>query len=80
MTLQLEVLVSVEPEEPAEISNIADQLAAAGLNVQNVHDAISVITGVCDESSVRSLSQVPGVLDVERQRTFRIAPPDSDVQ
>lgn len=80
MALQLEVLVSVEAEEPAEISGIADQLAAAGLDVKNVHDAISVITGVCDESSVRTLSQVPGVLDVERQRTFRIAPPDSDVQ
>lgn len=80
MALQLEVLVSVDAEEPGDISGIAEQLAAAGLDVRDVHDTISVITGVCDESTVGSLSQVPGVLDVEQQRTFRLPPPGSDVQ
>jgi hypothetical protein len=78
--LQLEVLVSVDTDEPQVISDIAAQLAQVGMDVRDVHDAISVITGTIDEAAVSSLEQVPGVLDVERQRSYRIPPPDSAVQ
>lgn len=80
MSLQLEVMVSVDADEPQTIGAIAEQLAAAGLDVHDVHDAISVITGTVDEAAVSSLQEVPGVLDVERQRQVQIPPPGSDVQ
>lgn len=80
MALQREVLISVDTDEPAVLSDIADRLSAAGLDVSAVHDAISVITGTIDEDGIAGLQQVAGVLDVERQRSFRIPPPGSDVQ
>lgn len=80
MALQREVLISVDTDEPAVVSDIADRLSAAGLDVSAVHDAISVITGTVAEDAIAELQQVPGVLDIERQRLFRLPPPGSDVQ
>ncbi|MGH3432980.1 MAG: hypothetical protein ACRDQB_09115, partial [Thermocrispum sp.] len=77
---QRQVLISVDTDEPDQLSDIAARLSAAGLDVAAVHDAISVITGTVDEDAITALQQIPGVLDVERQRSYRIAPPGSDVQ
>lgn len=81
MAPQLQVvLISVDTDEAHVITDIAERLSAAGLDVSAVHDAISVITGTVDEDAIGSLQQIPGVLDVERQRSYRIPPPGSDVQ
>lgn len=80
MPVQHEVLVSLDTDEPQVVSDIAAQLAKVGLDVRDVHDTIAVITGVCDDDTVGSLEQVPGVLDVETQRSFQLPPPDSDLQ
>lgn len=80
MAPQLQVLISLDTDEPHAISDIAKRLSAAGLDVSAVHDAISVITGTVDEDAIGSLQQIPGVLDIERQRSYRIPPPESDVQ
>ncbi|WP_043659409.1 hypothetical protein [Thermocrispum municipale] len=80
MAAQLEVLISVDTDEPDEISDIAARLTAAGLDVSAVHDAISVITGKADENVIGALQRVPGVVEVERQRTVHVAPPGGDVQ
>jgi len=77
---QQQVLISVDTDVPEQISDIATRLAAAGLDVSAVHDTISVITGTADEDVIGALEQIPGVVEIERQRSVGIAPPESDVQ
>lgn len=74
------VIVSVDADEPWVLSDIAAQLTEVGLEVDDVLEAISIITGTIDEEAVSSLETVPGVLDVETQRDYQLPPPPSDVQ
>lgn len=74
------VVVSVDADEPDVVSDIADRLSQAGLDVDYVLDELATITGTCDADTVDSLQSVPGVLEVETERTYQLAPPDRDVQ
>lgn len=69
------VIVSVDVDDPRVIAEIAAELTDMGLEIDNILESLAVITGTCDSSAISSLEHVPGVLDVEPQRTVRVAPP-----
>ena len=66
--------------EPAQASSVAAALRRAGVTVDDVLEDIGTITGSCAEDVVDSLSALPGVLNVERQRTIKLPSPGSPVQ
>jgi hypothetical protein len=76
MDEQITVTLSadVEPEV------VAEQLRAAGMTVEQVLRAAGVITGSVDAQARAALADVPGVVAVEAQQTFGIAPPDAGIQ
>lgn len=75
-----QVLISVSDEARADLPVVVDALRRAGLSVDQVLDAIGVVTGSADSDVIPSLSAVPGVSHVEPERTVQLPPPDSPVQ
>jgi hypothetical protein len=74
------VIVSVADDRLADMSTVADALRDAGMRVGEVLSAAGVVTGTVDSERLPSLSAVPGVADVESERTIQLPPPDSPVQ
>lgn len=66
----------------SSVDGLHDTVAALkkkGLKVDNVMDAIGVVSGEIAEGKLAALREVPGVT-VEREGTVQIAPPDSPIQ
>ena len=60
--------------------DIVARCRKAGMTIEHEMKSIGTITGSIDESALEKLSRVKGVSQVEPERSFQIAPPDSDVQ
>ena len=73
------ITVQVDDEHVAHLDGVAEQLKAAGMHVDQVLEAIGIITGTANTQVLAALEQVPGVT-IETQHDFTIAPPNSDVQ
>ena len=69
------VMVSVDDQHLASISEVGERLVQAGLQVDQVLDAFGVIIGRVDESGVDALRAVEGVRGVDRQREVGPASP-----
>ncbi len=77
---KIQVTVSLDEAHISQINQVADQLRAAGLEVDQVLSTIGIVTGSIESENMSSLSQVDGVESVEQDRTYKLAPPNSDVQ
>jgi hypothetical protein len=71
------VTISVADDAIDRIDEVVAALESGGLQVDQVLRPLGVITGSADTRHVQALG---GVASVEPQRTFRLPPPDSDVQ
>ena len=74
------LLISLDDEHIEQISEVIQNLKAAGLHVEQTMTQLGVITGSCDAAKVEAISQVKGVSHVETEQKYQIAPPDSDIQ
>ena len=61
------------------ITDIAKDLAKAGLKRKKVLKEIGSITGAADDKAVKKLRLIPGVVDVSPDSPIDIGPPDSSV-
>lgn len=77
-TMREQITVTVSADVDAEV--VAEQLRAAGMTVEQVLRVVGVITGTVAAEQRGVLADVPGVLAVEAQQTFRLPPPDSEIQ
>lgn len=77
---KVNLTVSVADDHLKDFSDIVARCRKAGMNIENEMKSIGVITGSIDEAALEKLSRVKGVSQVEPERSFQIAPPDSDVQ
>ena len=57
------------------IHEVADDLRAAGLHVDQVLEAIGTVTGSADAKSVEGLRKIKGVADVSPDHSIDIGPP-----
>jgi predicted RNA-binding protein associated with RNAse of E/G family len=55
-------------------------LRDAGMDVDDIMDALGMVTGTVAEDAIPALEAVPGVIEVERQRTYQVPAPESDIQ
>jgi hypothetical protein len=74
------VVVSVDDDHLDDIGKVVTDLRRAGLRVDDVLDAVGMVTGTVTGTAVEALESVPGVAEVELQRVQRVAPPDAEVQ
>ncbi len=77
----IEITVAVDDEHLGNaITDVVTELRANGMQVNEVHAAIGVISGSIEEASAQSLETIPRVASVERSHTYRLPPPDSATQ
>ena len=74
------VTVTVDEDHLARIDELADQLRVAGMQVEQVLPSVGAITGSVSTSQRQSVESMPGVAAVEDETSFKIAPPDADIQ
>jgi hypothetical protein len=77
---QLDVIVSVDDSRLSEFAKIVQAMRSAGLKVDEEMPAVGVVAGSVEAKALPKLQQVDGVAQVERSRSYHLAPPDSDVQ
>ncbi len=80
MPADSKVTVTIADDHVAETDAIAEQLRAAGMNVEQVLNAVGMITGWVPAEQRPSVEALPGVAAVEEETNFQLAPPDSEVQ
>ena len=73
-----QITVTLTADADAEV--VAEQLRAAGMTVEQILLAVGVITGSIAAEQLAVLADLPGVLAVEPEQTFRLPPPESDIQ
>ena len=71
--LVADLIITVRPG--ADLDSVADQLAKAGLQVQDKLHAVGSITGSAQDKDIPQLRGVPGVADVSPGHTFQLNPP-----
>ncbi|MDQ4105125.1 MAG: ketohydroxyglutarate aldolase [Actinomycetota bacterium] len=74
------ITVTVGDDHVGDIAGVAEQLQAAGMNVDQVLDAVGIITGSVPSERRDALERLPGVAAVEGEHSFQIPPPDAEVQ
>lgn len=76
----VKVTVAIADTHLDHVLDVAQSLRAAGLKVDQIMDAIGVITGSCESGQVSDLSKVAGVARVEKAQEFKLPPPNSPIQ
>jgi hypothetical protein len=79
-TMSDRIKVTAADDQMAQLDELADRLRAAGMEVDEVHRPIGIITGSVSSSARHSLQKLPGVAAVEDETTFQLPPPDADIQ
>jgi hypothetical protein len=69
------ILVSVEDSSMADLPRLVTDLRQAGLEVDEVLEALGTVTGSISTQAAGSLMAIPGVAHVEWQRDVTL-PPD----
>jgi methylmalonyl-CoA mutase cobalamin-binding subunit len=77
---KVQVVVSVDDEHMPEVGEVAQRCRKAGLQVDQALGEVGIITGSIPEDKLKKLSGVKGVASVEREQTYQIPPPGSDIQ
>ena len=74
------VVVAVDDAHLGAIAEVADRLRGAGMTIERTHELLGTVTGWTEGGDIAALRAVDGVASVERERTYRLPPPDAPVQ
>jgi hypothetical protein len=77
---KIQVTISIDDAHLEQIDQVADQLKAAGLDVDQTMSTLGIVTGSVDSDKLSALSKVDGVDSVQKEKTINLPPPGSDVQ
>jgi hypothetical protein len=61
------------------LADVVPALRKAGLEVEDVMDAIGIVTGSCAANKVAALRKVAGVSDVAADGPVGVGPPDGHI-
>lgn len=74
------IIVTISDEKLPDIQQVAEQLSARGMKVDNVMPITGVISGSCSSNTISDLEGVDGVMSVEEEAISYLPPPDSEIQ
>ena len=80
MATKTRVAVIVTLSGERKVREVARDLKAAGLKIDQVLEETGIITGAADTGVHPKLRKVHGVADVSADHPVDIGPPDSEVQ
>ena len=75
-----QVTVTVDDTHLRSIGTVARSLEQTGMRVDRVMAAVGVITGSVDSGTESTLSRVPGVASVDRDISYQLPAPGSEIQ
>jgi hypothetical protein len=75
-----QVTVTVDDTHLRSIGTVARSLEQTGMRVDRVMAAVGVITGSVDTGTESTLNGVPGVASVDRDNSYQLPSPGSEVQ
>ncbi len=78
--MRRDVTVTVTDSHAAALEQLAQRLARAGMQVDEVLAAAGVITGSLPDDRREEIAALDGVAAVEEQLPIQLAPPGADVQ
>ncbi|MDO5742879.1 MAG: hypothetical protein Q4P23_00310 [Micrococcaceae bacterium] len=73
-------VVTVSGPYMGRVQEVARNLQTAGLQVDRVLGTLGQVHGHAEGSRQASIAAVEGVYSVDPERTYRINPPDSEIQ
>ncbi len=75
------VVVSVDDQHLADMDAVVAGLQGVGMVIEEVMTGIGMITGsMPSEEGTQTVVRVVGVASVQRQITYRLPPPEADIQ
>ncbi|TYP90287.1 ketohydroxyglutarate aldolase [Blastococcus xanthinilyticus] len=74
------VSVTVDDGHLAALDGVVQGLRARGMQVDQVLDALGIITGSAPDGALGALTTVAGVASVDEQLVHRLPPPGAPVQ
>ncbi len=77
---EVQISVSVDDAHLSQIEQISRQLESSGMNVEQTLSSLGIISGSIQSEKLNSLYQVEGIKNVEPEQSYRLAPPNSDIQ
>jgi hypothetical protein len=77
---KVKVSVSVDNAHIDQILEVSRGLQSVGMDVEQTLPSVGVISGSISSDQVNRLYQIEGVQHIESERSYQLAPPDSDVQ
>ncbi len=77
---KVNLTVSIADQELPHFRELVARIKSLGLEVDQELESVGVVTGAIDQEKIQDLKKLKGVANVEESRTFRIAPPESEVQ
>jgi len=72
------VNVTVDEDHLETIDEVADELRARGMEVDEVLVSIGIVTGTAEDPD--ALRRVPGIQSVDLEEERGVAPPDWEIQ
>jgi len=75
-----QVTVTVDDTHLRSIRTVARSLEQTGMRVDRVMAAVGVITGSVDSGTESTLTRVPGVASVDRDNSYQLPAPGSEIQ
>jgi hypothetical protein len=77
---KVNLLISIDENYIDKMPEVVENLQSVGLQVEQSMQEVGVVTGSCEQAKVAAISQVEGVSEVETERQYQIAPPNSNIQ
>lgn len=74
------ITVTVTEAYADRTAEVADQLRGAGMTVERVLEALSMVTGTVEADRRAALEAIVGVASIDTERVYRLPDPGSDVQ
>lgn len=74
------ITVTVAAAYAGRTAEVADQLRGAGMTVERVLEALSMVTGTVEPDRRAALEAIVGVASIDTERVYRLPDPGSDVQ
>lgn len=77
---KVQVSISIDDDHVNKISEIVKSLQSVGMDVEQTLPSIGIISGSVSSDQLNNLNGIEGVQHVESERSYKLAPPDSNIQ
>lgn len=74
------ICVVVDAAHLTVIDDVAGALRSCGMQVEQVLGSVGMVTGSAGDDCVPALRSVDGVESVDEELSYRLPPPEADVQ